>query len=74
MSGGRVLVVGDVMTDIVVLPEGPIVRGSDRRAAIRSRPGGSGANQAVWLAHFGANVAQEVSEIRPCVGEFAHGI
>ena len=56
MSGGRVLVVGDVMTDIVVLPEGPIVRGSDRRATIRSRPGGSGANQAVWLARFGAQV------------------
>ena len=56
MTDSRVLVVGDVMTDIVVLPEGPIVRGSDRRAAIRSRPGGSGANQAVWLARFGANV------------------
>jgi len=52
----EVLVVGDVMTDIIVRPEGPMVRGSDRRAAIRSRPGGSGANQAVWLAHFGAAV------------------
>jgi sugar/nucleoside kinase (ribokinase family) len=56
VTDARVLVVGDVMTDIVVLPEGPIVRGSDRRAAIRSRPGGSGANQAVWLARFGASV------------------
>lgn len=44
-----VLVVGDVMTDIIVRPEGPVVPGSDRRAEIRSRPGGSGANQAVWL-------------------------
>lgn len=56
MSAATILVVGDVMTDIIVRPEGPMVRGSDRRAAIRSRPGGSGANQAVWLAQFGADV------------------
>jgi sugar/nucleoside kinase (ribokinase family) len=49
----RVLVVGDVMVDLIVRPEGPPAIGSDRRAAIASRPGGSGANQAVWLAHFG---------------------
>ncbi|MHA6300201.1 carbohydrate kinase family protein [Devosia sp. CAU 1758] len=52
----RVLVIGDVMTDIIVRPEGPIVPGSDRRAEIRNRPGGSGANQAVWLGAAGANV------------------
>lgn len=46
---GPVVVIGDVMTDVIVLPEGPIVRGSDRRATIRMRPGGAGANQAVWL-------------------------
>ena len=46
----RVLVVGDVMTDIIVRPDGPLVIGSDRRARIESKPGGSGANQAVWLA------------------------
>lgn len=54
---GRVLVVGDVMTDIVVRPEGPLVRGSDRKAEIDILPGGSGANQAVWLAHFGIETA-----------------
>ena len=54
MSG--VLVVGDVITDIIVMPEGPMVRGSDRRATIRSRPGGSGANQAVWLGALGVPV------------------
>ena len=52
----RVLVVGDLMIDTIVEPEGPLVRGSDRRAAIVDRPGGSGANQAAWLAHFGAAV------------------
>src|SRR5262249_7549814 len=51
-----VLVVGDVMTDIICKPAGPLVIGSDRRAAIRARPGGSGANQAVWLASFGVPV------------------
>jgi hypothetical protein len=30
-----VLVVGDVITDIIVMPEGPMVRGSDRRATAR---------------------------------------
>jgi sugar/nucleoside kinase (ribokinase family) len=54
MSG--VLVIGDVITDIIVMPEGPMVRGSDRRATIRSRPGGSGANQAVWLGAMGVPV------------------
>lgn len=52
----KVLVVGDVMTDVIVVPEGPIVKGSDRRATVRSRPGGSGANQAVWLGAMGAAV------------------
>jgi sugar/nucleoside kinase (ribokinase family) len=33
------------------------VRGSDRRATIRSRPGGSAANQAVWLGSIAAPVA-----------------
>jgi sugar/nucleoside kinase (ribokinase family) len=52
----QILVVGDVMTDVIVVPEGPIVKGSDRRATVRSRPGGSGANQAVWLGAMGADV------------------
>lgn len=53
---GKILVVGDVMNDVIVVPEGPIVKGSDRRATVRSRPGGSGANQAVWLGAMGADV------------------
>lgn len=59
MSGGtgRVIVIGDVMTDVIVIPEGPIVRGSDRRAQITQRPGGSGANQAVWLGSMGTPVS-----------------
>lgn len=56
MSAPTILVVGDVITDVIVMPEGPMVRGSDRRAIIRSRPGGSAANQAVWLGSLGAGV------------------
>ena len=44
------------MIDIIVSSEGPLVRGSDRRARILMRQGGSAANQAVWLAHFGVAV------------------
>ncbi len=57
MSAGRILVIGDVMIDVIVRPEGPLVPGSDRRANISVHPGGSGANQAAWLAHFGAKVS-----------------
>lgn len=41
------------MIDIIVRPEGPLATGADRRAAIRAVPGGSGANQAAWLASLG---------------------
>ena len=52
----KVLVVGDVMIDLLVRPEGPLAIGSDRRAKIVACAGGSAANQAVWLAHFGVAV------------------
>jgi sugar/nucleoside kinase (ribokinase family) len=48
----RVLPIGDVMTDVIVRPEGPLARGSDRRASITFQSGGSAANQAAWLAFF----------------------
>ena len=56
LRASRALVIGDVMTDVIVRPEGPIARGSDRRASITVQPGGSAANQAVWLARCGAGV------------------
>jgi sugar/nucleoside kinase (ribokinase family) len=51
-----ILVIGDVMTDIIVRPQGPVAKGSDTRARIAFRPGGSAANQAAWLAAFGVEV------------------
>ncbi len=44
------------MIDLLVRPEGPLAVGTDRRASIVARPGGSAANQAAWLAHFGVAV------------------
>lgn len=56
MAEGAVVVIGDVMTDVIARPEGPLVPGSDRRAVVTIGPGGSGGNQAAWLAHHGARV------------------
>ena len=53
---GRVLVVGDVVTDIVAVPSAPLSSDSDTAARIRTRPGGSAANTAVWAAYRGASV------------------
>ncbi|MCB0995836.1 MAG: hypothetical protein KDB21_12135 [Acidimicrobiales bacterium] len=55
-SAPRVLVVGDVIADVIVRPDGPLVRGTDRQAEIELRPGGSGANTAAWLGYLGAHV------------------
>ncbi len=52
----RVLVVGDVIDDVVVLPRGQVVVDADTDAEIRRCPGGSGANTAAWLAALGATV------------------
>lgn len=46
----KVLVVGDVMLDVVVRPEGPVAPTSDTPSRVRIARGGSGANLAVALA------------------------
>ncbi|NTC17159.1 carbohydrate kinase family protein [Agrobacterium tumefaciens] len=52
----RILIIGDIMLDVIVKPSGPIVLGSDRQARIETHAGGSAANQAAWVAHFGGDV------------------
>jgi sugar/nucleoside kinase (ribokinase family) len=52
----RILLVGDAMTDVIVRPGGPLIKGSDQRAKICFEPGGSATNQAAWLASFGVAV------------------
>jgi sugar/nucleoside kinase (ribokinase family) len=51
-----VLVCGDVINDILVQARGPLLHGDDNPATIRRRPGGSAANQAVWMASLGVDV------------------
>lgn len=75
----RVLVVGDVIDDLIVRPRGPVRRDTDTPATVEPRPGGSGANQAAWLAAAGSRVrfagrvgADDVARHR---AEFArHGV
>lgn len=51
---GALLVVGDVVTDVIARHRGPLASGTDTVAAIRTVPGGAGANVACWAAHWGA--------------------
>jgi sugar/nucleoside kinase (ribokinase family) len=51
----RILVVGDVVTDIVVTPRAPIAHGTDTAAEITMVAGGSGANTAAWVGFLGGN-------------------
>lgn len=53
----RVIVVGDLVTDVLVRPVGPLSSGSDTMATIEQRGGGAGANTACWLAECGVDVA-----------------
>lgn len=50
------VVVGDVINDVVVRPLQPMATGTDTPSLVVSLPGGSGANQAAWMGHLGADV------------------
>ncbi|MER7484585.1 PfkB family carbohydrate kinase [Streptomyces sp. NPDC126497] len=50
VRGGALLVVGDVVTDVVARYRGPLAPGTDTTAAVRTVPGGAGANVACWAA------------------------
>ena len=52
----KVLVVGDVIDDVIVVPHGPIRPDTDTISDIRSSPGGSAGNTASWLGHLGVEV------------------
>ncbi|MGI5244539.1 carbohydrate kinase family protein [Dactylosporangium sp. CA-139066] len=51
-----VVVIGDVVTDILTMHEGPLAIGSDTIASVRISGGGSAANTAAWLATAGCPV------------------
>ncbi|MGH2512778.1 MAG: carbohydrate kinase family protein [Candidatus Limnocylindrales bacterium] len=54
-TGVRVMVVGDLTLDVVLIPAGPLVEGSDVAGLVRLRQGGSAANTARWLSRLGAH-------------------
>jgi sugar/nucleoside kinase (ribokinase family) len=52
-SGSAIVVVGDLVTDVVVVHEGHIEVGSDTTASVTVGGGGQAANTAAWIAHSG---------------------
>lgn len=52
--GGRVVVVGDVVDDVLVTPTEPVRRDTDTESVIEYAYGGSAANVAAWLGFLGA--------------------
>ncbi|MER7456929.1 PfkB family carbohydrate kinase [Micromonospora sp. NPDC126480] len=56
MKPPRVLVVGDLITDVVAVLGGPPVTGSDTPAEIQFTGGGQAANTAAWLGALGVPV------------------
>jgi sugar/nucleoside kinase (ribokinase family) len=52
----RIVVVGDIATDVLAVHSGAIAAGSDTPARIRLTGGGSAANTAAWLACCGVPV------------------
>jgi sugar/nucleoside kinase (ribokinase family) len=49
----KILVVGDVIDDILVIPHGEIRLDTDTNSKIQQQPGGSAANFACWIASLG---------------------
>ncbi|MEH0936539.1 carbohydrate kinase family protein [Micromonospora psammae] len=52
----RIVVVGDLITDVVAVLAGPLATGSDTPATIQVRGGGQAANTAAWIAAQGQPV------------------
>lgn len=55
MANQLVITYGDVIDDVVAIPNGPIRDDTDTPSSIHSRPGGSAANTAAWLGSLGAD-------------------
>ncbi|MBV8998331.1 MAG: carbohydrate kinase family protein [Solirubrobacterales bacterium] len=50
-----VCTIGDLILDVIVLPDGPLARDADTPATIRFTPGGQAANVAAWASALGAS-------------------
>ncbi len=53
LNAPKVIVVGDLVLDVVVMPARPLERGTDVPGRVALRQGGSAANTASWLARLG---------------------
>ncbi len=51
----RITAIGDLILDVVVSLEAPLVQGDDRPATIRAGAGGQAANVAAWAQELGAD-------------------
>jgi len=51
MPANKILCIGDIMLDVIVLLNRPIVEGLETRAQISTQGGGAAANVASWLAY-----------------------
>ncbi len=49
----KILVIGDVIEDVIVIPESTIRENTDTKSAIHKSMGGQAANVASWLSHLG---------------------
>ena len=50
----RITTLGDLLLDVIVRLEGPLVAGDDQVAETRTGAGGQAANVAAWASHLGA--------------------
>ncbi|MER7191178.1 carbohydrate kinase family protein [Streptomyces flaveolus] len=79
-TGGALLVVGDVVTDVVARHRGPLATGTDTAASIRRLPGGAGANVACWAAYAGCGDVRMLGRVGADAGAWherellAHGV
>lgn len=53
----KILVIGDVIEDLIVIPEESIRPNTDTKAQIQKSMGGQAANVAAWIAHNGADAS-----------------
>jgi sugar/nucleoside kinase (ribokinase family) len=53
----KILVIGDVIEDLIVVPEETIRPNTDTKAQIQKSMGGQAANVAAWVSHKGAAVS-----------------
>lgn len=72
----KILVIGDVVEDVIVIPKGQIRPNTDTSATIRKTMGGSAANVASWLSHLGSQVSfqaavnfQDTAKVRSDLSE-----